>query len=184
MAFIDPALFEEPDPFSRILDGFAKKLALTEQPFGSKFLNDWAWQNRRGGLKLFTYDGTCPVNYEPERDRTPAIVFYGAASPSPEPHGEGNKMLNFVVNFEGWLYTEDQREGNSFYWRGLSALFFPWMQPIDPVGSLPFVHRYWPIDMTGPRPWATEAKGKHPMVWEITVNVTLASAEFPFMRGL
>jgi len=183
MAFIDPIWFEEPDPFSGVMDAFASKLKMTEQPFGAKFLNEWAQQAGRGGLKLFTYDGTVPVYFEPERDRTPAILFYGAMSPAPEPMGEGNKQINYHLHFEGWIYTDNQRIGNMFYWCALSALFFPWMQPIDPVGSLLGVHNYWPIEMIGPRPWNTE-RGKHAMVWEITVGVTLAHAEFPFMRGL
>ena len=182
-AFIDPAFFEEPDPYSRIMDAFAAKLKTTEGPFGAKYLNEWANRDRRGGLKLFTYDGTVPIYFEPERDRTPAILFFGATSPAPEPMGEGNKQITYVLHFEGWLYTSDQRKGNSFYWCAQSALFFPWMQGIDPVGSLPYVHNYWPIEQVGPRPWDTD-KGQHPMVWEITVGVTLASAEFPFMRGL
>jgi hypothetical protein len=185
MAFIDPEWFEEPDPFTRVQDAFAEKLKMTEQPFASKFLNEWALRDRRGGLKLFSYDGTVPVYFIPERDRTPCILFYGATAPAPEPMGEGNKEIQYTLNFEGWMYTEDQRKGNSFYWHALCALFFPWMQPIDPVGSHGFVQSYYPIDQIGPRPWSESGdRGKQPMVWEITVGVTLASASFPFMRGI
>lgn len=108
--FVDPALFEEPDPFSRIQDAFAAKLKMTEQPFPAKFLNQWASQEDRGGLQLFTYDGTIPVYFEPPRDKTPAIVFYGATAGAPDAMGEGNKHIQYVLNFEGWLYTEDLQE--------------------------------------------------------------------------
>jgi len=183
MGWIDPEVFEQPDPFSQCMDGFVEKLCKTTDPFGAKYLNEWCDADGRGGLRIFSYDGNMAVDYEPPRDKCPAIVMYAAESPAPEPHGAGDKRIHFSIAFEGWIYTNDQREGNEFYFRSLAALGFPWMQPIDPANTR-YVHRYWPTDMVGPRPWPKSGKGRHPFVWEVTIDVEMSSESFPFFRGI
>lgn len=183
MAGLDPTLFTGTDPFSNILDKFVQKLSMTTDPFGAKYLNEWCDDEDRGGLKLITFDGTQPVDYEPERSKTPAIVVYGAEGPPIEPRGEGDRRITYSLAFEGWIYTRDQREGNAFMWRALTAIFFPWMQAPCPIAPLDWVHSYFPAETIAPRPFIRE-RGKHPFVWEIVVNVMLAGSTLPFLRGM
>ena len=183
MAWIDPTIFENDDPFTQCLDGFIEKLTKTEDPFGAKYLNEWCLEGNRGGLRIYSYDGTTAIDYEPPRDKCPAIVVYGSEAPAPEPHGEGDKRIHYVLHFEGWLYTKDQREGNEFYWRTLAALGMPFMNSLDPAKSV-YVHRYWPVESIGPRPWPMESKAVPPFVFEITIDVEMSSASFPFFRGV
>lgn len=177
---LDPTLFSGTNPFSDFLDKLVDKLSRTADPFGAKYLNEWLAD--RGGGKVFTFDGNRPVDFVPQADESPAILLYADLGEAWEPRGEGDRRVHIGYHLEGWLYGQDQREMLEFLWRSIAAVGYPWLDPLDPLASVAFLHGYQIAGPVGGRPFSSPDRGDV-MVWTFKIDAEFAGASLPFFRG-